>query len=329
MNHRKTITVGGQAVIEGVMMRAPYAIATAVRRANGEIVVKTEPFQSKLEKYKFLNIPIVRGAVALIEMLIIGTQSLQYSADVMMEDTEGQAAKKKSKISLILTTVVALGIGIGIFFVGPLFISTKVLPLDANAWQFNLISGLFRTVMFLAYLIAISFMSDIKRLFQYHGAEHQSIYAFEDRKELLPANAITYTTLHPRCGTSFLMFVMITSVLCFAVIDSFYMMANGPITLGMRLALHLPFIPVIAGVSYELIKLSGKYYQFPLARIFMYPGLWLQKITTKKPDEKQLEVAIAALKAALGEDLVREYNEGRISGSMSVHECRVETSSAE
>ncbi|MBX7151447.1 DUF1385 domain-containing protein [bacterium] len=322
--NRKTITVGGQAVIEGVMMRAPYAIATAVRRSNGDIVVKTEPFQSKLEKYKFLNVPIVRGAVALIEMLIIGTQSLQYSADMMMEDTEGQTAKKKSKISLILTTVVALGIGIGIFFVGPLFISSKVLPMDANAWQFNLISGLFRVVMFLAYLIAISFMGDIKRLFQYHGAEHQSIYAFEDQKELLPANAITYTTLHPRCGTSFLMFVMITSIICFAVIDSIYMMINGPITFGMRLALHLPFIPVIAGVSYELIKLSGKYYKFPLARIFMYPGLWLQKITTKKPDEKQLEVAIAALKAALGDDLMREYNEGRISGAMSVHECRVE-----
>jgi len=303
------------------MMRAPHAISTAVRTASGEIVVKTVPFRSLLHKHKFLNAPVLRGFISLIEMMVIGAKSLQYSAD-MATSTEQNASGKKQKtdLSVILSTGGAVAIGIAVFFAGPLFLTSKLLPIDANVWYFNLLAGSIRAAMFLAYLIAISFLEDIRRIFQYHGAEHQSIYAFENKVELIPQNAITYTTLHPRCGTSFLMFVMITSILSFACIDSLYIMMNGTLMLGARLVLHLSLVPVVAGISYELIRLSGRYYGNKFARLFMLPGLWLQKITTKKPDPGQLEVAMAALKAALGEDLVREYNEGLIVGSMSVHE---------
>lgn len=327
---KKTISVGGQAVIEGVMMRAPHAIATAVRRANGEIVVKTEPFESLLETNKYLNIPILRGTVALIEMMIIGTRSLQYSGEIMSEDLSAGNGKKhipeqeKSKLSLILTTLIALGFGIVIFFVGPLFIATEGLHIEKNAWQFNLAAGGIRVALFLSYLLLISMMKDIFRIFQYHGAEHLAVYTFENKEPLTPAQALKYNTPHPRCGTSFLMFVMLTSIISFAVIDSLYILNFGMIDLTTRIFLHIPFIPLVAGISYELIKISGKYYRNPVAKLFILPGLWLQRITTKRPDEKQVEVALAALKAAVGDSVMREYDMGEVVGTMSVHECRIE-----
>ncbi len=324
-NPKKTITVGGQAVIEGVMMRAPHAIATVVRRANGEIVVKTEPFESLLEKRKWLNVPVLRGAIALVEMMIIGTRSLQYSADIMMQDADPKnEEKERSNGMLLLTVSAAVLFGVLIFFVGPLFIATHFLSLEKEAWLFNLAAGLIRTGIFLLYLYSISKMKDIHRLFQFHGAEHVSIYTFENKEALIPQNAMKYDTPHPRCGTSFLMFVMLCSILSFAVIDSLYIAFIGPIHLSVRLLLHLPFIPVVAGIAYELIRFSGKYYKNPLAKVLITPGLWLQRITTKMPDASHIEVAMAALKSALGEKLLKEYAEGLVSGSMSVHECTVE-----
>lgn len=326
---KKNISVGGQAVIEGVMMRAPHAIATAVRRSNGEIVVRTEPFQSLLERNRYLNVPILRGSVALIEMMIIGTRALQYSANSMELDLAQKNGdpdvpqNTKSKLSLLATTAVALGLGIVIFFVGPLFIATEGLNIEKTAWQFNLAAGSIRLALFLSYLLVISTMKDIFRIFQYHGAEHLAVYAFENRDPLIPANALKYDTPHPRCGTSFLMFVMLSSIISFAVIDSIYIMNFGEMELSTRIFLHIPFIPVVAGISYELIKISGKYYRNPIAKMFMIPGLWLQRITTKRPDEKQVEVAIVALKAALGETVVTEYENGHVQGAMSVHECRI------
>jgi uncharacterized protein YqhQ len=326
---KKTVSVGGQAVIEGVMMRAPNAIATAVRRANGEITIKTEPFTSLLERKKYLNIPILRGTVALVEMTIIGTRALQYSADIMsedMNDNSGKQAtsqKEKSKLGLIATTLIALGLGVVIFFVGPLFIANEGLHIEKNAWQFNLAAGTIRIALFLSYLLFISMMKDIFRIFQYHGAEHLAVYTFENKEPLTPEHALKYDTPHPRCGTSFLMFVMLSSIITFAIIDSIYLLNVGSIDLAARILLHVPFIPVVAGISYELIKFSGKYYDNPLAKLFMIPGLLLQRITTKQPDERQVEVSIAALKAALGDTVVNEYEKGNVVGSMSVHECRI------
>lgn len=326
---KKSISVGGQAVIEGVMMRAPNGIATAVRRINGEIVIKTEPFRSLLERNKYLNVPIIRGTVALIEMMIIGTRALQYSANIMEQDlnkkngSQPVAQNKKSKLSLLATTAVALCLGIVIFFVGPLFIATEGLNIEKTAWQFNLAAGSIRLALFLSYLLVISTMKDIFRIFQYHGAEHLAVYAFENKDPLIPVNALKYDTPHPRCGTSFLMFVMLSSIISFAVIDSIYILNFGEMELSTRIFLHIPFIPVVAGISYELIKISGKYYRNPIAKMFMVPGLWLQRITTKRPDEKQVEVAIAALTAALGETVIGEYENGQVQGAMSVHECRV------
>lgn len=326
---KKNVSVGGQAVIEGVMMRAPHAIATAVRRSNGEIIVKTEPFTSLLEQNKYLNIPILRGAIALIEMMIIGTRALQYSANIMEQDlndknsSQPAASNTKSKLSLLATTAVALCLGVVIFFVGPLFIATEGLNIEKTAWQFNLAAGSIRLALFLSYLLVISTMKDIFRIFQYHGAEHLAVYTFENKEPLTPDKALTYDTPHPRCGTSFLMFVMLSSIISFAIIDSIYILNFGDMELSTRILIHIPFIPAVAGISYELIKVSGKYYRNPLAKLFMIPGLWLQRITTKRPDEKQVEVAIAALKAALGDTVVDEYEKGYVQGAMSVHECRI------
>lgn len=333
---KKTISVGGQAVIEGVMMRAPNAIATAVRRRDGSIEVKHRPFQSVLERFKFANLPVLRGAIALIEMLIIGTKALQYSANAAMEDIEieerengnGKPAKPRkenSTFSVVLSTFLALAAGIALFFAGPIYLTTIVFDVDSDAWQFNLIAGVIRIAMFLAYLWGISLIKDVKRIFEYHGAEHKSIYAFENRLALLPENAATFTTLHPRCGTSFLMFVMVVAVLSFAAIDSAYIFAYGDMTIWARFALHLPFVPVVGGISYELIRLSGKYAKNPVARVFIFPGLMLQKITTREPDHSQLEVALAALKSALGKELMDEYQSGNVRGNMSVHEVGIET----
>lgn len=317
----KTITVGGQAVIEGVMMRSADAVATAVRKPNGQIVIRREPFTSLLHRYRFLNIPILRGSIAIIEMLIIGTSALQYSADVSMSnDEEGATPKKSSRLELFLTTAFALGIGVLVFFAGPISLTNYFIGADQNAWSFNLVAGTLRAAMFITYVWAISQMKDIFRLFQYHGAEHVSIYAFENKDALIPENGLKYDTPHPRCGTSFLMFVMIASILSFAIIDSLYIAYIGPLGLWNRLALHLPCVPIVAGLSYELIKLSGKYYHLSWARIFMMPGLWLQRITTKKPDITHIEVAMAALQSALGEEAVRAYNAGQVTGAMSVHE---------
>jgi uncharacterized protein YqhQ len=322
---RKAISVGGQAVIEGVMMRAPHTIATAVRRASGEIVVRTDPFESFLEKHKWLNIPILRGSIALVEMMMIGTRALQYSADIMMQDTEPNKPKKeKSGGALLGMTLAALALGIFIFFVGPLFITTHLLSIEKEAWLFNLAAGLIRATLFLLYLYFISRMKDIYRIFQFHGAEHVSIYTFENKEALIPENAMKYDTPHPRCGTSFLMFVMLCSIVAFAAIDSLYMALIGPISLAARLLIHLPLIPVVAGISYELIRFSGKYQKNPLAKIFLLPGLWLQRITTKPPDVSHVEVAMVALKSALGETLLKEYAAGEILGSMSMHECTVQ-----
>ena len=304
--------IGGQAVIEGVMMRAPGAVATAVRRANGAIVVQKQAFRSLVERMKFLNVPVIRGAVGLIDMMYLGIKTLNWSAEVAMLDIEpekknGSAKTDKSNWSLLLSLVFALALGLGIFFVIPLFLTTKVFQLEQQALKFNLVAGAIRISILLGYLAAISLMKDVKRLFQYHGAEHKSIFAFELNDVLLPPIVKRHTRFHPRCGTSFLLIVMVVSILCFALLDAGFIKWIGEITLATRLALHLPLIPVVGGMSYEVIKFSAKHSTTWWGRIIVAPGLWLQKITTKEPDESQLEVAIVALNCALGVEDAAKY----------------------
>ena len=307
--------VGGQAVLEGVMMRAPGMVATAVRKANGEIVVKKEPHVSLGERYPFLKLPILRGAVGLIEMLVIGMRTLNFSAEVAMTDAEaahgkngrssnGQAGRKRESLKLGITVAVSLLIGVAIFFVTPLFVTTSFFVVDQEPFAFNLIAGAIRIAMLLVYLGLISLMKDIKRLFQYHGAEHKAVFAFELGAGLTVEGAARQIRFHPRCGTSFLLIVMVVSILLFSVLDALLISWLGSIDLITRLLTHLPLIPLVGGISYEFIKASAKRSNTPIGKMIVAPGLWLQKITTKEPDESQLEVAVVALRCALGEEHV-------------------------
>jgi uncharacterized protein YqhQ len=306
------IQVGGQAVVEGVMMRAKGMIATAVRRANGEIVVKKQPFTSVLEKYPSLNTPIVRGAIGLVEMMYIGISTLNYSAEIAMDDAnekegkEKQEKKPQTKLALTLTVIVSLAIGIGIFFFLPLFTATQFFDVEQKPLQFNLVAGAIRIMLLLGYLYAISKMKDVHRLFQYHGAEHKAVFAFEKNSDLSVGDAITYTRFHPRCGTSFVLQVMLISILFFSVMDTIMLQFIDHITLPIRLATHIPLIPVLGGISYEFLKYSAKHSTTSMGKMFVAPGLWLQRITTEEPDESMMEVSLAALKAALQIDQAQE-----------------------
>ena len=300
---KKKILVGGQAVIEGIMMRAPGAYATSVRRADRTIETERHEFRSILEKHKSLNIPVLRGIIALFETLKIGIGTLQWSADKSMEDLEpDKTASKPGTLAKAGSLLFALVVGLGLFFVLPLTVTTKFFEIERDAVSFNLVSGAIRITLFLGYIGAISLMEDIKILFRYHGAEHKMIFAFEGGCELLPSEAKKFIRFHPRCGTSFLLIVMLVSILVFALIDSIIIKQVGSISLGVRLMSHLPMIPFVAGLGYEAIKLSGRYGSTAVGRVLVAPGLWLQRLTTKEPDDAQLEVAAVALKSALGEN---------------------------
>jgi uncharacterized protein YqhQ len=312
----KIMPVGGQAVIEGVMMRSPKRISTAIRRASGEIELKTEEFQSLIQRKKFLNIPVIRGAITLIEVMILGIKTLQWSADKAMEDVEKEEQKKGKKpkkkktgmttTTAIFTVAVALAIGISLFFILPLYLTTELFSIEKDALLFNLVTGVIRILFFLVYVWGISFLKDVKRLFQYHGAEHKTIFAFEDKVFLSPGNVQKYTTFHPRCGTSFLVIVMLSSLIFFALLDTFILYWYGEINLLIRLLTHIPLIPVVGGISYEALKASARYNDSKIVRALILPGLGLQRITTNAPDNAQIEVAIEALKSALGDDFKDE-----------------------
>ena len=304
----KPMQVGGQAVIEGVMMRAPGSVATAVRRANGDIVVKQEKYASIIEKYKILKLPVLRGAVGLIDMMYLGIRTLNYSAEIAMLDVQekenpssgnGQM-KTQSKLALVGTLILALALGVAIFFVLPIFVTTKVFHFEQSAFEFNLVAGLIRITILLVYLSAIALSKEIQRLFQFHGAEHKTVFAFELTDQLIPPAVQAHSRFHPRCGTSFLLIVMFVAILAFGLLDAVTIALVGNITILTRLLTHLPFIPVVGGISYEVIKYSAKHTTTWWGRILIAPGLWLQRVTTREPDESQLEVAIVALRCALG-----------------------------
>jgi uncharacterized protein YqhQ len=313
VHEEKIMPIGGQAVIEGVMMRSPDRIATAVRRMSGEVVLKIQEYQSLIQRRKWLNIPIIRGAVTLIEVMILGIRHLNFSADVAMKDAEivDQQKKKKSKkkkegmsrSSTFLTVTVALALGIGLFFAFPLFVTTKLFNIEKDAFAFNIVAGSIRIILFLGYIYLISLMKDIKRLFRYHGAEHKTIFAFEAALPLNVENTKAQGRLHPRCGTSFLVMVMLVSLVFFSILDSFIIMFHGNINLLIRLSTHIPIgLIIVAGLSYEVIKASARNPDHPVVRFFIAPGLALQRITTQEPDDSMLEVAIIALKAARNEE---------------------------
>lgn len=303
------INVGGQAVIEGVMIRSPERIATAVRAQDGKIVVRARPYRALPKRKKWLDIPILRGAISFFEMLVLGVGALNFSADVAAtEIPEGHDSvgvdpsqyKGMGVGAIILTTVIGLGAGIALFFFLPLWIAALV-GLEKGALGFNLFAGAIRVTMFVAYVWLLTFFKDFKRLFEYHGAEHKSIFAYENGEELTLENVAKYLTFHPRCGTSFLLIVAVLAILVYSVSDTLYQVITGtPPPLFNRFALHFSLLPFVAGTSYELLKLSAKHSDKWWWRPLAAPGLWLQRITTSEPDPDQLEVARIAVWSSLG-----------------------------
>jgi uncharacterized protein YqhQ len=293
--NKKIVKVGGQAVIEGVMMRSPEYVAVAVRKPDDQIVLKKEPFLSWTKRNRILGWPLIRGGVVLIESLVLGIRALNFSSEVAMSEAEDGRKKDKAgsddhnKLLLAGTLILSLGLGFVLFFYVPLLLTEWTGIKDGIL--FNLIDGGIRMTIFLVYLALISLWKEIRRIFAYHGAEHKSIFAFEAGRPLTVGDVKPFTTHHPRCGTSFLLVVMLVSILVF-------IMLGRPDQITDRLIRFL-FIPVIGGISYEIIQLSTKKRGRWIASTLTAPGLWLQRITTKEPDDQMLEVALVALKASL------------------------------
>lgn len=293
MKKQPDFQYGGQAVIEGVMMRGRDYLAVAVRKADGEIVVKKDPIGSASKKLPFLKWPFLRGVVALCESFTIGLKALLFSADQFLEEEEEEESKLSPWESALMIGS-ALVMTVLLFIVLPLLgrmLANKFLP---DLFWGNLFESLLRFVILIVYIASVSMLKDIKRVFAYHGAEHKVINTFEAKKELTVANATGFTTFHPRCGTSFLLYVVIVS----AVVFSFLKYDSVLIRLASRIVL----LPVVAGISYEIIKFTGKHRDFFFWRWLTLPGIWLQRLTTREPDDSQIEVAIKALVAVLEEE---------------------------
>ena len=305
---QSSILVGGQAVMEGVMMRVPGAYATAVRDPDGNIQIDRHEFKSKIERYPLLKKPLLRGIVGLFESLKIGYSTLQWSAEISIPEED--RSKEPSKFIDVLLTLFSFGLALSLFFVAPIGLTSWLFNKDQDAFIFNIISGVFRIIFFLSYLILISLMKDVRRLFQYHGAEHKTVYNFESGKELNIFNAQQFPTQHPRCGTSFLFIIMLVAILSFAILDSVVLLYVEELKIWMRLIFHIPFIPIVAGLGYEVLKLTAKHRGNIFFRALAQPGLWLQNITTKQPEDEQVEVALIALKEAFG-DKLSQYSSGK------------------
>lgn len=295
---KPTILVGGQAVIEGVMIRVPGAYATAVRDPAGKIRVERRRYTSITERSAFWKRPVLRGMAGLFEALKLGLRTLQWSAEVAMPADDSR--EPPGRLANFLSTLVAIGLAIGLFLVGPLWTTTRLLDIEQEALTFNLVSGLFRIAFFLLYLVVISGIRGVRRVFQYHGAEHRVVYNFESGREITVANAQSFPTQHPRCGTSFMFIVLLMAILVFALLDTLVLASIGRISLGLRLVLHLLWIPLVAGLSYEVIKLTARRDSNPFYKALRAPGLWLQRITTRPPENNMVEVAIEALEKAFG-----------------------------
>ena len=302
----KKTSIGGQALMEGIMMKGPDKIATAVRKPDGEIEIKESEI-NVVFKNKFFKLPLIRGSFVLIDSLINGVKELMYSAEFYGEDFEEDALdrflkkvfKDKADTAIIYASVlIALVFSVLVFILGPTLLTNALKGLIKNTVALNLVEGIIRVALFVLYVYLVSKMNDIKRVFMYHGAEHKTIHCYEHGEELTVENVRKYSRLHPRCGTSFMINVMIISIIVF----SFFGWPNPFIRLVIRLAM----LPVIAGISYELNRyVGGCDSENVITKIIAYPGFQIQKITTSEPDDSMMEVAIAAMKRVIpqnGED---------------------------
>lgn len=294
---KKYCNIGGQALIEGVMMRGKDTIAIAVRKPDGDIEVKVEKVTG-LGKSSLLKVPLIRGVLGMISSMIIGTKALAWSAEIFSEEDpsyevsgfekwlKDKFGDKADNIIVAMSMVIALFLAFFLFGALPTLLINLLKSQTDNRVLLTTAEGILKIGVFIAYIGAISFMKDIKRVFQYHGAEHKAIHCIENGKELTVENVKSFTTLHPRCGTSFLIIVLAVSIVVFSFVTWS--------SVWMRIALKLVFLPLIAGIAYEIIKWAGKN-DNAFVNIVSYPGLMMQKLTTKEPDDSQIEVAIAAL----------------------------------
>lgn len=290
--------IGGQAVLEGVMMKNREQYAVAVRKPNGEIEVEVEHYVGVAHGSKALNLPFIRGIFQFADSLILGMRSLNYSASFYEEETEEKASAgkvrdkalkdKADKVFSAVVTVVSLALAIGIFMLLPYYITSLFEDYIRSRSFMAVIEGVLRIVIFIGYVLCISLMKDIRRLYRYHGAEHKCINCIEKGRPLTVKNVMKSSKQHKRCGTSFILFVMLVSVVLF-----FFIRVDNPV---YRVLLRIALIPVIAGISYEIIRLAGRSNNI-LVRIISAPGMWMQKLTTREPDESMVEVAIAAVEA--------------------------------
>ncbi|MFL0267183.1 DUF1385 domain-containing protein [Candidatus Clostridium radicumherbarum] len=297
----KKVSVGGQAVIEGVMMRGSKGVSTAVRTPEGEIVIERLDIVPYSKKYKLLGLPVIRGFVSLIESLVIGIKTLNYSAKFFEEEEElskfdkwfkNKFKDKSDNIIAGVSLIFSLVVAVLLFFLLPTYAANFFKKVaNINTVWLNVIEGIIRVMLFLLYIYFIGKLEDIKRVFEYHGAEHKTIFCYENGMELTPENAKKFRRLHPRCGTNFLFLVMIVSIIIFSL--------TGWNSLLQRLLYRIILLPVISGITYELIRWMGKS-NSKAANILAFPGLMLQKLTTREPDLSEIEVAIAALKSAEG-----------------------------
>jgi len=306
----KRENVGGQAVIEGVMIRSKYRFAVAVRRKDGSIVLWSKPWNSIFSKYKLFDYPFVRGGVILIETLREGLSALKFSAEQMEEDMEEKEEKKES-----FTLAIILGVVLGlVFFKGVPHLTAYILgkllgyKTDMTSFLFHVVDGVVKIILFISYIVVISLFKDIKRVFMYHGAEHKSIYAYERKGEISIEEAKKHPRVHPRCGTSFIIFVIIISILLYSFILPFIppltynTVLNHLIWVVLKIVLLVP----IASITYEFNRWAGSRITNRFVRFLAYPGLLLQYITTKEPDDSQLEVALVALGSVLKDKSTEE-----------------------
>jgi len=291
---KRDAPVGGQAVLEGVMMRGVAVWAVAVRTPEGAIEIESESLVPWAQRHRIWRVPIIRGVVALGESMKIGFKALAISANAQMEEDEEGEKEEIGGWIWGLTIALSLALSVGLFFVVPVGLTSLIKDQLGSPFLFWLIEGVLRTAIFIGYILAISKMPDLRRVFEYHGAEHKTISCYEAEDELIPSRAKLYSRLHPRCGTSFLLIVMVLAIFVFAPIGlpAWYWLVLSRI-LG---------IPLIAGLSYEVIKWAGKNRSKRWVRAVMWPGLMLQNLTTREPDEEQLAVAIASLNAVLARE---------------------------
>jgi uncharacterized protein YqhQ len=308
-----SVSYGGQAVLEGVMMRGPAVWSVAVRTPAGDVVEVTKSVSSPMQRHRLYRLPVVRGVVALGESLAIGFRALAISANYAMQEEpeEGAEAGDPAEVSteitkgqIIISFVVAIGFALALFKVGPALL-TEWLPID-NTYQFVVVEGLIRVAVLVLYIVLIGLLPDLKRVFQYHGAEHKAINALEGGSELTPEKVQKFSLIHPRCGTAFLLWVMVIGVFVFALV-------GRPVWYWLILS-RILLLPVIAGLAYELIRYAGKHQGNRVLMTLLAPGLWLQRLTTREPSLDQIEVSIRALQEVI-----------RVEQSESAAELRLES----